>query len=355
MTTSFEDMVHEAIEAMQARRWGAAAALYARAAMWATDRGQLDATRELWSLAGEAWRRDDHPQLAARALRTALQLPQKDPDSTALNRLRLAAVLSAGGNGQGALELCRLALAEAEEGTALQAMALDSCVGTLLGFGSKEEARPLVVRLGEPLAAAFRRGELARLDGRFQDATTEFHAVLEAVADRKDAEGAQAAAQGELAETALQQGEPREAAERFEAAGKLHEQAGRRALALRCEAGRVRAVVESGAFAMPSRIEDGIRFAEERGMVMLCAELRLVRGMALAERDGAKASDDLGYVVQLADRVGARLLAGRARLQAAMRLNLPEDRRRRLLEEAVRALADSVPQRARAEALLQTR
>ncbi len=101
--------VGEARALVGARRWGEAALAWVRSAQRAGALGHPDAARQCWDAAGEAWRRDDQPEAALRALRLALDLAGGHPERAALSRVKLAGVLGELGNAEAAADLCRRA------------------------------------------------------------------------------------------------------------------------------------------------------------------------------------------------------------------------------------------------------
>ena len=309
------------------------------------------ASVEAWAAAGECWRRDDRPSRARRALEMALGLPQP-----AAHRqqgvARLAAVLGELGEGASAVQLLTDA-ARQGDGPG-RAAVLDTLIGTLLGYGRVDQVRPLVAELREEgggLAVAFREGQLARLDGALDAASTAFRRVAQALDGHPGAEAGVAAAEMELAEIAVLQGRPLQALAPFEHGRRLHLEAGRRALAYRCEAGRVRAAVEADLTVVSPWLEEGLTLANDRGMRLLALDLGLARGMGRAATDLEGALDDLRRAVREADALGTRLRGGRARLQILIRGGDAVGDRRELWASAVELLTDHVVLHRRALAL----
>lgn len=340
-----------------ARRWGEAAMAWADVALACEQRSRRDDARAAWDAAGEAWRRDDRPGPAARALGRAVELADRG-DGGAVARVKLAGVLGELGRHEQAEELCREALEQAPYGP-VHGLALDTLVGVFQATGQKDRARPLVQSLEATgltnlrTASQFRAGQLHRMDGELDQAETCFHAVVEALADRPEAASGVAAARGELAELALLRGEIAEAVDFFENAEAEHRRMGRRALSYRCEAGRIRATVEGGLQPLHPRLDEGLAFAEARGMPVLEVDLRIARGMARAGSDPAGATQDLGRAAADADQLGLVLRSGRARYERASRVEAPAADRIELLEEALEQLADAVPWLSRVQAALE--
>ena len=90
--TTFEDIVADAESLSASRQWGPAGLAWARSAAHATDHGASDVARQAWDKAGEAWRRDDQLDGAARALKMALGL-SSDPTLAVVARVKLSGVL----------------------------------------------------------------------------------------------------------------------------------------------------------------------------------------------------------------------------------------------------------------------
>ena len=332
------------------REWGEAALAFARAASRATSLGARESALQAWEQAGEAWRRDDRLAAAARALRMSLDLAEGDPVRAAMARVKLASVLGELGNVDGAIQLCRLAV-EGTDGP-IRAFALDTWIAQAQGAGRKDEARRLVKELEKyrdgalGLAGQFRAGQLLKLDGRLEDAAELFGRV--AVAMKTTSEAGFAAAEAELADIAALRGELGDAVAMFAVAVRHHDAAGRKALAWRSEAGRVRAELAAGTTPMLNRLDDGIALAADRGMVVLEVDLRIARGMARAATDQTRAEADLAKAMASADRLGLVLRSGRARYERSLRIRASSEKRIELLEEAEAQLASSEPWRNRA-------
>jgi len=353
-----EALVTRATSLSRGRAWGEAAPLYARAAVAAKEMDELEVARRAWGAAGEAWRRDDSPREAARALTLALGIPTEDADAVALNRIRLAGVLAEIGNTDAAQQLCEQALSAPELGGPVREMARDALVGVLLGVPDKEAVRPLVDSLcraggDSAFAGEFRRGQLARLDGALDAAHAHFETVIVGFGDRSEGAAAVAAARSEQAEIHLLRGDTQPAVVAYERGKELHEAAGRWALVYRCEAGRVRAMTEAGIAPLTGGLQEGIDFARAREMVMLEADLCIARGMARAGQDSALGRLDFERAIALAEAARSGLRAGRARLEWATRCAMSEARQLQKLREAAADLAQSAPLLARVDAAIQ--
>ncbi len=360
-----ERVLARAHKAAGLRRWEDAAADYARGAAIAMEMRAAGPARRAWEAAGEAYRRADLPERAARALATSLNLPlDADDPPPVVACVSLAGCLSELGKGDGARMEAGRALEMAERVPRLQAptggapaaapstlvaVALDTLVGVIFGFGRKEEARALVARLGglDPIGGGFRGAQLARLDGDFAGAEAHLARLEAGTRGHPEAATVQAAIDGERAENAILQGDPAYALPSFERGRALHDAAGRRALAWRAECGRIRATVEAGLAVLDHGLDAVVREARERGMPLLEADARIARAMATSATDRARAASDLERAAALADAAGDRLRGGRARLEHAVRAERRPDARDRLLDEAMALLVDHAPLAAR--------
>ncbi len=355
MKASIRELIARAESLARGRAWGVAAPLYARAAAAAMEIDELEVARRAWGAAGEAWRRDDDVEDAARALRMALGIPTEEIEWAAMDRIRLAGVLGELGNPDAARQLCEDALALVEGDSRVREMAMDSLVGVLLGYPDKEGARPLVEELAQTdgdsgLAGRFRQGQLARLDGDLGVAFDCYGEVIQAFGERPEAAAGIAAARSEQAEIHVLQGNTAPAVEAFEAGMALHREAGRRALMYRSEAGRVRAMTEAGVAVLTDGLDAGVQFALERKMPLLEADLRIARGMAVAGADSARAILDFDEAIAIAERSQSALRAGRARYEHAVRVPCAPEKRADLLTRAAKDLAASAPLLARVRA-----
>jgi hypothetical protein len=274
---------------------------------------------QAWTLASDAWRRDDRPREAVAAGVAAERLAAPVGDRLAvLLAARAGAHLDAG-NVAGAREDADRAVAVAGQ-VGVSTLALDLAAGAAMVAGDIDAARRWVVRLQgvAPPAArpavAFRLAALKRLDGDLMGADALLAGVEEAAADQPHWAGPAAAASQERGEIALLVGKVEEAGRRFAEAEAYWASAGRAGGAARCRGGRLRAALEVGGRPPLSLLDDDIRRASERGMVLLEAELRLARGRLRAARHVSGAQDDLDQAVSLASGAGARLLEGRARV-----------------------------------------
>ncbi|TNE91756.1 MAG: hypothetical protein EP330_04270 [Deltaproteobacteria bacterium] len=331
-----EPLLEQAQRHVDERRWEPAAMLYTRAAQQAQAGGEGELARRIWDLAGETWRREDHPAAAARALRSALTLSAGEAQAVAA--VKLSAVLGELGRVEEAVRWARQGMVGP-----VAPIARDSLCGHLLALGKVDEARRWLPPLVDgPMGSAhwFRVAQIARLDGDFEQAVAALDEALARLEGVPGAESGRGAARGERVEIYLLTDEPEPAIALAEAAVDEHRAAGRRSMAWRAEASRVRALVAAGIAAPSTLLDEGIGFANVRELPLLAADLLLARAEL---RPGD--TDDLARAVELGESSWIR--RGRARLMLA-------DRRgdRELAERAREDLAPSRPWSARADALL---
>lgn len=351
VASDFEARVAQASEAAADQRWGPAGAEWDRAAAMAVRHGVHASAVACFEQAGECWRRADRLDAATAALEGALSQPVAPSDIGAV-QARLAALLGERGRGREALAMAREAVRTASGPT--RALAIDTHIGLLQGFGRKREQRPLVSELegllgaGAP-AVGFRVGQLRQLDGDLQGARQAFAAVRQTMQGVPGAEAGVAAAEMEGAEVDMLQAAIAEAIDAFARGRALHEVAGRISLMWRCEVGRVRASVEAGVPVLASGLDAARHWAVEGGMDLLAVDLTMAQGLAAVGRDPQHARAALLEAALAADRMGARSRAGRLRLYLGS-LEIPAvvDERRRWLMEAEGLLSDNLPLQDRA-------
>lgn len=347
---AFRERAGEAERRAAARDWRAAGEAWVEAARIALAANATPSARSALDLAGEAFRRDDRPADAERALQGLLRLVPS-PQDEARARVRLAGVLGELGRPQHALAaVADLAPSEAS----WRAMVVDTRIGLLWQVGRKEQVRTELAALQAAegpggIASGFREGQVLRADGDLAGAGGRFTALVERLRALPGAEVGVGAAEAELADLAVLRGEPSAAVPVYAAARERFAAVGRRSLALRAEAGRVRAALEAGEPVATAELEDGARYALDRGLVALELELRLARGAA--DPDPERGAELLRGVEAAADRSGARLEAGRARLLRGARMAAGPERTT-VLERAAADLEDHVPLRDRALAAL---
>lgn len=315
-----------ALTKAEAGQWDEAAEGFEALAREALEVRALADARERWTQAGDAYRRADRPAKAARALKAALDLSEGDDPRRAHLTAALASVLIDAGEPVPAEILVREALASAQ-GLGPRLILLDLLLGSLVMLGRVDEAEGPLLELStlvatlpaaaRPLAEAtldFRKAARHRLRGELRPAAALLSAVESRMALRKETTGAAAAAAAELGEIRLLQGDGDGARVALERAARAWTAAGRRAGLYRCEAALIRAALARGETPISRALDAPVAYAQERGMPLLEAELRLTRGAARARALLRGGEEDLDQAVALAARASAALLEGRARL-----------------------------------------
>jgi hypothetical protein len=156
----------------------------------------------------------------------------------------------------------------------------------------------------------------------------------------------------ERAEIGMLQGRTAGAVEAFSTARMLHETAGRRSLAWRCEVGRVRASVRVGLEPVAPGLDGARSWARSRGLDLLAVDLRTAAGLAQVARDPAAARDHLLAAAAEARAMGCRARVGRIHLHLLSYVPAEASVQRAWGEAAREGLADNVPLLAEADDLL---
>ncbi len=266
--------------------WAQAAMAYAEIAEKALRVKDSAVARQAAGLAADAFRRDDRPAAAAKLLVLARSV---GADSLS-DRVQLASVLMDAGELAAALDIAGQARSDAllSGDAAAEVLARDTLAGLLLAAGRVEEARAEVQAIGllqlpgGEVARRFRSAQLLRLDGRCSEAAEEWKKLAEELEIYPQAAGAAAACRMERAETlALQVALGADAGlldlalAEEERASKAWMQAGRRAGLYRSEAWKLRLRKQRGEMVLPAAIEQALRYATERKMPLLSAELQV--------------------------------------------------------------------------------
>ncbi|MCB9792788.1 MAG: hypothetical protein H6741_08655 [Alphaproteobacteria bacterium] len=312
--------VRKALGYSEQASWERAGRAWAELIDLALDHRHVDLAREAAGRAVDALRRDDRPAASLSVLRRAIDLAD-DRDGKLLQQVQLSACLVDAGHPDLAEQVGREALAMTEPGP-LRALAADTLAGVLIARGDVLGLRGVVAQLRHEargvgvISANFREAQLDRLDGRLGLAEDRFQGCVEDLEGHPRAEGARASAFMELGELALIVGDPESALEHFNAASAAWSRAGRRAGLLLAEAGRVHAALASGATTfLPGLLDDPVAYAEDRGLPVLEARLRLARGLSRTAAGSEAAKADLDAAILLADAAGVPQLAGRIRLE----------------------------------------
>ncbi len=295
----------EAEELSEAARWAEAGA-----AWWAiTERAAAEPVRARESArrAADAFRRDDRPAAAAKALGVALA----GTTPAGADAAQLAAVLLDAGQVEAAAGVAEQAVRGLphDAPTAERAIALDTRAGLRLVAGEVEAARDdldALEALGVPGAAwshRFRAAQVARLDGALGAADAGWQALEAALGgDRRVAGPAAACAQerGELevlraalrgvAQLPADEDALDRARAAFGRAAEAWNAVGRRAGLFRAEAWRARVERLAGLDVAAPSIDRAIAWAEDRGMVLLLADLRACRAVVRHDADDARAA-----------------------------------------------------------------
>lgn len=310
--------VREAEEAARLGRWDDAGARYAALVERAQRVKDTRTVRELSPLAADAFRRADLPARAAKMLLAARDAGRDDSTDAA----QLAGVLLDAGQVEAAADIAASALLKATD-PVQRVIALDTAVGLALTRGQVEDARAWVEAIaaiglpGGEIARRFRVAQLDRLDGLLGGAQAAWEALAPELEAHAQAAGPAGATWAELGELDLLRASmaadpavyATRALERFTRAGAAWARAGRRVGALRAEAWAARARVMLGETVVAPAIDRAIEYAEERGMPMFSADLRVCRAVVKADPD---------EVLHAIDRLPeAPLARGRARVVQA--------------------------------------
>jgi tetratricopeptide (TPR) repeat protein len=298
------------------REWAKAAGAWASIAEALGRGGDAGRAAHAWDAAGEAFRRDDRPALADKALKTALLLTEDAALATVV-RVKRSGCLAA----QGQLADARQVLMQAMLGPAhAQTVVADGHVDLALATGDVAGALKWASRItgDDPLVAAtraFRQAQCARLMGDMESAK----ALLDEAAAELPGLAGQAAVAGERAELHELMGDPAAAMTARHKAVSLHEQERRNGPKWSALAAllRMAAMMQVSLARVPVLGAEGDAVASVRRMRSLARDHNLVLtgidldiALALAERN----SDGLIAAIDAASECGATYRAGRARV-----------------------------------------
>ena len=288
----------EAEELQRTRSWSAAGVAWMDIAERAMEKGDLARAQEAGSRAGDAWRREDRPPLAARALKLAWDAGRRGCIDAAL----LAGVLLDAGQADVALDIVAPAGDTLNLGTPdARAVLLDVRLGLHLALGSVEAAREDLAALevlavpGGEISRVFRQAQLDRLDGLMERADLGFKAAVTALGGIAGppgiAAGPMAAAMAERGElallcAALGHGSAAEARVHLEGALAGWRTAARAGPAMRAQAWLLRAQAICGEPVLAAPILDWAAGADERGLPLLAADLRVCYAVASGDASG---------------------------------------------------------------------
>lgn len=284
-------------------QWADAGAAWLDIAERAYEKGDLARTSEAAARAGDAFRRDDRPVAAARSFKLAWDSGRRSPIDAAL----LAGALVDAGQADVALDLLdpHAAMdAAASIDASGRAILLDVRLGLRLALGQVEAARADLAELdrldvpGGNISRVFRQAQLDRLDGLLERADQGFKAALAGLSDIRGpqgvAAGPMAAAMGERGElallcAALGQGAPEDALVHLEGAVAGWRAAGRAGPERRAQSWVLRARAAMGDAVLAEPILEWAEGADERGMPLLAADLRVSWAIAAADPSGLPA------------------------------------------------------------------
>ncbi len=303
-----------------ARRWKDAASRFAKVGAQFAAAGRAAEAEAADGAGGDAARRADLPDLAMRCLvRARERLPPGSPRQ-GVRGVQMAGVLVELGD----LDSAALLLDEAEQQSRareLRMVLLDCRISILLLQGRVGEAHDSLVDLealvGEEAAPVllFRQGQLAARMGRFGEAVEALSACVAIIEDREAYDGARGAALLELGQVATFRGEHDHALALLDAAGQAWEQAGRRSGQLRVDGARMYLLGAMGEVrTFTGGLDRGLRYARDRELRLLEAELLLASGVCDAGRSLERSCEQLDAAAELAGGMGAAALRGRALL-----------------------------------------
>jgi tetratricopeptide (TPR) repeat protein len=316
----FQSLLEEARALASERRWHDAAARFAKAGNHLAKAGFDPQAQEAFAAGGDAAWRADLPDLAMRCfVRSRERLAARSPQH-AVRGVQMAGVLVELGE-LGSAELLLDEAEESEPDRELMVVLLDVRITLDLIQGRLGRAHGDLVRLeslvGQEAAPAllFRQGQLAARLGQFGDAVDALSACVAIIEDLDAYDGPRGAALLELGELAVFREDYDDALALLEAAAAAWQRAGRRSGQLRVEAARMSLLGQMGAVeTITSGLERSIRFARERDLRLLEAELLLASGACEVGRDPHRSRAQLDRAVALAGSIGAVQLRGRALL-----------------------------------------
>ena len=303
------------------RRWQDAAARFAKAAAKLADAGRDSDAQEAYAAGGDAAWRADLPDLAMRCfVRSRERLASGSPMHD-VRAVQMAGVLVE----LGELDSASLLLDEVdhvEPQRDLMMVLLDTRIAIELHRGQVGRAHQSLVLLeslaGEDAAPVllFRQGQLAARLGQHRDAVDALSGCIALIEDREAYDGPRGAALLELGEIACFREDFDDAVDLLDRARDAWQRAGRRSGAMRVEAARMRLLGRMGAVeTLTSGLDRSIRFAHERDLRLLEAELRLASGICEASRSPQRSAVQLDRAIELASAMGASALRGRALLE----------------------------------------
>lgn len=343
--------------------WDHAGHAYAKAADAAGALGQHDAAWRAWKAAGGCWRHADELSRALVALRRAYALLDTKRTEAAAIAIQMMSALAKLGQLERAQQVYE-DIAELPLPDHLVAPLLNTRIELHLATGAGSKAAFLLQQLSKcqsPRArwyAVYRQGQLALFAGHFGAARKTLLGLLERT-QVKDVPNDVAAVHTSLGELYYLSEDFYKATQHFELSSQQYQQLGRPSLRWIAEAGQMHAVADLGIQPLPSWADPGIALAKKQGLVPLEVILRIAKGIALAPMDPDESEHELFHSMDLSEASHLWVLAGRARLEWATRLESPADLRLAALQEAEHLAGCSMPlltriRLARAQALAES-
>jgi len=332
-------------EAEQRHAWAVSAGEWSSIAQALGDAGEPARAARAWDAAGEAWRRDDRPSLAIKALTVAVTLAL-DPRTHTTSCVKAAACAAALGRLKEAES--RLRVARESAPPSLVALVADGQIDVALARADVKRARALREDLAGDGAVrvvrSLRDAQLARLTGRHDEAAAHLERASEILPDARG----RGALLGERAEQAVAQEDWNTALAMWPSSATWHAEAGRWGPAASAIAAQLRTAALAGvqvtgvpelhpgdpgrgAVVSPAQALRGLLgHAKARQLRLLVIDV--TAAAALYHRDAVQ----LKTAIAVSDAVGARLRSGRLRLCGFALALVPERERAR----ASRDLAD---------------
>jgi len=316
-----ETLLSEARAMVSERRWQDAAARFAKAAAGLAAAGRDSDAQKAFAAGGDAAWRADLPDLAMRCFVRSRERLEFGSTMHDVRAVQMAGVLVE----LGELDSAALLLDEVdpvEPQRDLMMVLLDTRIAIELHRGQVGRAHQSLVMLeslaGEDAAPVllFRQGQLAARLGQHGDAVDALSGCIGLIEDREAFDGPRGAALLELGEIACFREDFDDALDLLDRARDAWQRAGRRSGTMRVEAARMRLLGRMGAVeTLTSGLERSIRFAHERDLRLLEAELRLASGICEASRSPQRSAVQLDRAIELASAIGASALRGRALLE----------------------------------------
>tara|TARA_B110000037_G_scaffold222495_1_gene297611 strand:+ start:1742 stop:2848 length:1107 start_codon:yes stop_codon:yes gene_type:complete len=299
--------------------WPKCADAWWRACEVAQEVGATDVEKEALLKALDAYRRADLP------IRVIEIVERREPHAVSKSESAMLAVYRLGA----LLDLGRIsdALAGADELLDLatdrytRSIAIDTVASLWLISGRIGALRSLIEEFDGGVGAAglaklFRIGQLARLDGDYELASTSFENCVKGLVGHEKSSGGAGAALVELGRTYSVQGMHNEALKNYEKGAVQWGLAGRVGERYRALSYGARAMLSLGnVHFLSSGLSNSVQYARDHGLALLEAECRLARGLSRHECGEDGAVEDLNASVYMSWECGARLQTGESRIE----------------------------------------